>query len=176
MDKQTPERPWWRIALVTVPLIVGIGSAIGYLSNSGYSNEWFARLDKPAFMPPSWVFGAVWTTLYTLMAVALAMVLTLPDSPQRRAALTLFGVQLALNYGWSPFFFAGRMIDVALLLILALLLAAAGTANLFRRSRPLAGWLLVPYLLWLCLATALNYEVGRLNPGADAAPLGITGA
>jgi tryptophan-rich sensory protein len=56
-----------------------------------------------------------------------------------------------------------------------MLVMAATTANLFRRIRPVAGWLLLPYLLWLCLATALNYETGRLNPGADAAPLGITG-
>ena len=167
---------WPKKALVTVPLIVGIGTLIGYLSNSGYSNAWFARLDKPAFMPPGWAFGVVWTTLYTLMGVALAMILAEPDSKQRRGALALFGVQLGLNFAWSPFFFAGRMIDLALVLIILMLLSAAGAANLFRRIRPVAGWLLLPYLLWLCLATALNYEIGRLNPGADAAPLGITGA
>lgn len=167
---------WWKKALVTVPLIVGIGTLVGYLSNSGYSNAWFAELTKPAFIPPGWAFGVVWTALYTLMGIALAMILDLPDSKQRRTALSLFGVQLALNYGWSPFFFGGRMIDAALVIIVLMLLAAAASANLFRRLRPLAGWLLVPYLLWLCLATALNYETGRLNPGADAAPLGITGA
>ena len=167
---------WWKKALVTVPLIVGIGTLVGYLSNSGYSNAWFANLDKPAFMPPGWVFGVVWTTLYTLMGVALPMILAEPDSKQRRGALALFGVQLGLNFSWSPFFFAGHMIDLSLVIIVVMLLAAAGTANLFRRIRPLAGWLLLPYLLWLCLATALNYETGRLNPGADAAPLGLTGA
>ena len=167
---------WGKKALITVPLIVGIGSLIGYLSNSGYSNDWFARLDKPSFMPPGWMFGVVWTTLYALMGVALAMILSEPDSRQRRTALALFGVQLGLNFSWSPFFFGGRMIDLSLIIIVVMLLAAAATANLFRRLRPVAGWLLVPYLLWLCLATALNYETGRLNPGADSAPLGITGA
>ena len=169
-------REIWKRALVTVPLIVGIGTLMGYLSNSGYSNQWFANLDKPAFMPPGWAFGVVWTTLYALMGVALAIILAEPDSKLRRSALALFGVQLGLNFGWSPFFFGGRMIDLALVIIVIMLLAAAATANLFRRLRPLAGWLLLPYLLWLCLATALNYEIGRLNPGADAAPLGITGA
>ena len=167
---------WWKKALITVPLIVGIGTLMGYLSNSGYSNAWFDRLDKPSFMPPGWAFGVVWTTLYTLMGIALALILDTPDTKQRRTALALFGVQLALNFGWSPFFFGGRMIDLALVIIVLMLLSAAGAANLFRRIRPLAGWLLLPYLLWLCLATALNYETGRLNPGADAAPLGITGA
>ncbi len=170
------DRAVWKKALITVPLIVGIGTLVGYLSNSGYSNQWFANLAKPAFIPPGWAFGVVWTTLYTLMGIALAMILAEPDSMQRRTALTLFGVQLGLNYGWSPFFFGGRMIDAALVIIVLMLLATASTANLFRRLRPVAGWLLLPYLLWLCLATALNYETGRLNPGADAAPLGITGA
>ena len=67
------------------------------------------------------------------------------------------------------------MIDLALIIIVLMLLSAAGAANLFRRIRPVAGWLLLPYLLWLCLATALNYETGKLNPGADSAPLGIIG-
>ena len=170
------DRTVWKKALVTVPLIVGIGTLSGYLSNSGYSNAWFANLSKPAFMPPGWAFGVVWTTLYALMGVALAMILAEPDSKQRRLALALFGVQLGLNFSWSPFFFAGRMIDLALIIIVLMLLSAAGAANLFRRIRPVAGWLLLPYLLWLCLATALNYETGKLNPGADSAPLGLTGA
>jgi tryptophan-rich sensory protein len=68
-----------------------------------------------------------------------------------------------------------HMIDVAFLIILVMLIMAIATASLFRRLRPVAGWLMLPYLLWLCLASALNYETGRLNPGADAAPLGITG-
>ena len=93
----------------------------------------------------------------------------------RRDALWLFFGQLALNFSWSPVFFGSQMIDVALVIIVTMLLLATVTANYFRRLRPVAGWLMVPYLLWLCLATALNYETGRLNPGADAAPLGITG-
>ncbi|WP_420822781.1 TspO/MBR family protein [Sphingomonas mesophila] len=167
---------WWKKALITVPLIVGIGSLMGYLSNSGFENGWYAGLDKPSFQPPGWAFGVVWTILYTLMGIALAMILSEPDSAMRRTALALFGVQLGLNFGWSPIFFGAQMIDLALVVIVIMLLTAAATANLFRRLRPVAGWLLLPYLLWLCLATALNYETGRLNPGADAAPLGITGA
>ena len=170
------DRAVWKKALVTVPLIVGVGILSGHLSDSGYSNQWFANLTKPAFMPPGWAFGLVWTTLYVLMGLALAMILAEPDSKQRRTALALFGVQLGLNYGWSPFFFGGHMIDIALIIIVLMLLSAAAAANLFRRIRPVAGWLLLPYLLWLCLATALNYETGRLNPAADAVPLGITGA
>ena len=170
------DRSAWKTALVTVPAIVLAGSLVGYLSNSGFDNRWYAALTKPAFQPPSWAFGAVWTILYGLMGVALAMILNEPSSQRRSNALWLFGGQLALNFGWSPIFFGMRMIDVALVVILVMLLMATAAANLFRRIRKLAGWLLLPYLAWLCMATALNYETGRLNPGADSAPMGITGA
>ncbi len=121
------------------------------------------------------MFGPVWTALYTMMGIALAAILNEPYSKQRQMALALFAGQLTVNFAWSPVFFGFHMIDLALILIVVMLLLAGATANLFRRIRPVAGWLMVPYLAWLCLATALNYETGRLNPGADAAPLGITG-
>ncbi|HTG63516.1 MAG TPA: TspO/MBR family protein [Sphingomicrobium sp.] len=165
-----------KTALITVPAIVIVGTLMGYLSNSGFSNSWYAGLTKPAFQPPAWAFGVVWTILYALMGIALAMVLNEPPSQRRSNALWLFGGQLALNFAWSPVFFGMQMIDVALVIILVMLFMATAAANLFRRIRKLAGWLLLPYLAWLCLATALNYETGRLNPGADSAPMGITGA
>jgi tryptophan-rich sensory protein len=175
-DTVRDDRGLWKKALITVPAIVILGSLMGYLSNSGFSNDWYAELRKPSFQPPSWMFGAVWTTLYTMMGIALAAILNEADSPQRRRALTLFGAQLGLNFAWSPIFFGARMIDLALIVIILMLLLALATARAFKGLRPVAGYLLVPYLLWLCLATTLNYETGRLNPGADARPLGITGA
>ena len=165
----------WKKALITVPAIVILGGLMGRISNSGFDNGWYAALLKPAFQPPGWAFGAVWTALYTMLGIALATILDQPPSKLRTSALTLFFVQLALNFAWSPIFFGAHMIDVGLLAILVMLTLATATANLFRRIRPVAGWLMLPYLLWLCLATALNYETGNLNPGADAAPLGITG-
>jgi len=169
------DRGLWKKALVTVPVIVIAGTAMGLISNSGFENDWYARLIKPAFQPPGWVFGAVWTTLYTMIGIALAAILNERKSDRRRDALWLFGGQLVLNFAWSPIFFRAHMIDVGLVVILVMLLMATMTANYFRRIRPVAGWLLIPYLVWLCIATALNYETGKLNPGADAAPLGITG-
>ena len=166
---------FWRCAVPTVIVIVALGSLSGYLSNSGYSNDWFAALDKPGFMPPGWMFGAVWTTLYALMGLALTLVWLSPESPRRTAALWLFLAQLIVNFAWSPIFFGGRLIEIGLITILILLALVALTAWRFARIRPLAGWLLVPYLAWLCLATALNFEIGRLNPGADAMPLGLFG-
>jgi tryptophan-rich sensory protein len=165
----------WKRALVTVPAIVVVGSLMGVVSNSGFDNSWYAKLENPSFQPPGWVFGFVWTALYSMLGIALATILDEPPTKLRSTALTLFFAQLVFNFAWSPIFFGARMIDVALVTILIMVLLATATANMFRRIRPVAGWLMLPYLLWLCLATALNYETGKLNPGADAAPLGITG-
>ena len=165
----------WRIAIPAMIAIVALGSLSGYLSNSGYSNAWFADLEKPAFMPPGWMFGVVWTTLYALMGLALALVWTSPPTAERTSTMRLFFAQLIVNFAWSPIFFGARMIEVGLLTILVMFALAGLTAWRFGRIRALAGWLLVPYLAWLCVATALNFEIGRLNPGADSSPLGLFG-
>ena len=169
------DRRIWPKAAIAIPAIVLGGLAMGWLSNSGMDNGWYVGLEKPVFQPPSWMFGVVWTALYALMGLALAIVWNEPHSKRRTTALRLFFVQLALNFAWSPVFFGGQMIEVGLLLLIAILLAALITAKAFRGIRPVAGWLLFPYLLWLCLAVTLNYETGRLNPGADSAPLGLIG-
>ena len=175
-DRTQDDRGLWRKALVTVPLIVITGSLIGILTNGGESNSWYAPLAKPSFQPPGWIFGAVWTALYAMMGIALAAILNEPPSKQRRIALGLFASQLMLNFAWSPIFFGGGMIDLGLLVILAMNVLVTMTIIAFWKIRPLAGALLIPYLAWLCIAAALNHETGRLNPGADKAPLGITGA
>lgn len=175
-DEGRAARKWWKVALITVPLIVLAGTFMGYVSNSGFSNNWYAGLEKPTFQPPGWAFGVTWTILYTLMGVALALVLVAPRSDTRKLGLTLFFVQLALNYAWSPAFFGAGAIDWAFLIIMAMNILVTATIIAFWQVKPLAGLLLLPYLAWLCLATALNWETGRLNPGADKAPLGITGA
>jgi translocator protein len=168
-------KAWWKFALITVPLVLGLGTLSGMLSNSGYGNPWFDALTKPSFIPPGWVFGAAWTTLYTLMGIALAIVLAAPPSRERARGLAFFLVQIIFNYAWSPVFFRMGMIDWAYLIVLAMIVFAIATAWFFWRVNRVAGLLLLPYLVWLCLATALTFETGRLNPGADRAPLGITG-
>jgi len=165
-------REWWKYAVITVPAIVLAGSASGWLSGSGYGNPWFDALVKPTFMPPGWTFGAAWTTLYTLMGIALAMILAQPPSDRRRTALILFFVQLALNFAWSPIFFAGHDIKLAAMVIFVMAVIAAVAAKQFYRLRPLAGLLMTPYLAWLCFAAALTTAIDRLNPGAGSSLLG----
>jgi translocator protein len=159
-------RGWGRIALLTCPAIVIAGSVSGFLSNSGYGNGWFDTLHKPFFMPPGWAFGVVWPILYVLMGIALAMVLALPQSPRRRLALTLFFVQLALNFAWSPIFFAAHDITLAKYVIFVMTIIAAAAAGQFVRLRKPAGLLLLPYLVWLIFAATLNATIETLNPGA----------
>jgi benzodiazapine receptor len=157
---------WLNYAAVAVPAIIILGSLSGYLSNSGFGNGWFDSLDKPFFMPPGWAFGTAWTILYALMGVAVALILAAPSSKPRTAALTLFFIQLALNFSWSPVFFGAHQIRLGLVVIVVMLGLAAATTREFWRIRPLAGALLLPYLAWLCFATALNLAIDQLNPGA----------
>ena len=172
--KVTERKVWWKYAIVTVPLVVIVGNIIGGLSNSGFGNPWFDAVQKPRFMPPGWVFGVAWGILYTMLGISLALVLAAPESPNRSRGLTMFFVQLALNFAWSPVFFGLGAIDAAFIVVIAMAAAACLAFSFFWRVERVAGLLLLPYLAWLCLATALNYEIGRLNPGADRAPLGIT--
>ncbi|HWU91743.1 MAG TPA: TspO/MBR family protein [Sphingomicrobium sp.] len=166
------ERSWVRLALITCPVILLLGWASGWLSNSGYGNPWFDGLQKPSFMPPGWAFPVAWTILYLLIGAAVTMILALPPSPKRQAALTLFFVQLALNFAWSPIFFAGRDITLAKVVIFVMAVVAAFAARQFLRLRTIAGLLLIPYLAWLVFAATLNATIEQLNPGAGVALLG----
>ena len=159
---------WWRCALITVPAIVLLGSFSGWISNSGYGNAWFDALEKPFFMPPGWAFGVVWPILYVLLGLALAIILAEPPSEARKKGLILFFVQLALNFAWSPMFFAAHAVQLALITIFAMAAIAAMAARQFWQIKRVAGALMLPYLAWLCFAAALNAGIGRLNPAADA--------
>ena len=172
MAEQAPATGWSKIAILTAPLLVLLGSASGWLSNSDDGNAWFAALTKPFFMPPGWTFGVVWPILYLLMGIALAMVLAEPPSQRRRTALILFFVQLALNFAWSPIFFAAHDITLAKYVIYVMAVIAAGAAGQFLRLRREAGLLLVPYLAWLIFAATLNSAIEDLNPGAGTALFG----
>lgn len=156
-----------RWALFCVPLVVVLGLLSGQLAPSGDENRWYAALVKPEANPPGYVFGIVWTILYAMMGFALALVLNARNAAGRWLAISAFAVQLALNLFWSPFFFGMHQVSAAFWLLLAILVMAIITTVLFARVRLLAAWLLVPYCAWLGFASALNYEIDRLNPNAE---------
>ena len=164
---------WWKIAIIAVIAIELLGGASGWLSNSGYGNDWFDGLRKPSFMPPGYAFGIVWPILYVLLGLALAMILAEPPSDRRRMGLVLFFIQLVLNFAWSPIFFAGHDISLAKIVIFLMAAISAGAAGQFFRIRKAAGLMMIPYLCWLIFAATLNSTIENLNPGAGTSLLGI---
>lgn len=149
--------------VLAVLVIAGIGSLVGYLSGSGADDAWYRGLEKSALNPPGWAFATVWPILYALMAVSAVMVWGAAADPRRALALTVFAVQLALNYSWSFVFFTAQAPAAALVLIGAILGLALWTFVLFRNIRPVAGLLLLPYIAWLAFAFWLNLAIVRLN-------------
>ena len=129
----------------------------------GMPDDWYATLAKPPWNPPSWVFGPVWTLLYTLMAVAAWLVWRRGGFAVQRGPLICYLVQLALNAAWTPLFFGLHQPGWALADILLLWLALTATLAAFWRVHRAASWLLVPYLAWVSFASALNFELWRLN-------------
>lgn len=125
--------------------------------------EWYASLKTPTWNPPGWVFGPVWTTLYTMMAVAAWLVWRQGGFAARRGPLLAFLAQLALNAAWTPLFFGLHQLGVAFAEILVLWLAIAWTIAAFWRVHRVAAWLLVPYLAWVGFAAVLNGALWRLN-------------
>lgn len=125
--------------------------------------DWYASLKKPSWNPPGWIFGPVWSALYTLMGVAAWMVWKRGGFAAQRRPLTAFLVQLALNAIWTPLFFGLREPGWAFAEILLLWLAIAWTIAEFWRTNRIAAGLLWPYLAWVSFATVLNGTLWRLN-------------
>jgi tryptophan-rich sensory protein len=154
-------KPFLRL-LTSIALCQAAG-LMGSLFTVTEVNTWYKTLLQPTFAPPSWVFGPVWTTLYTLMGIALFLVWQRPKSNRRTHALIFFCVQLALNALWTPVFFGLHAIGAAFALILVLLISIAVTIFYFYKIRPGAAYLLVPYILWVLFATVLNGAIWQLN-------------
>jgi tryptophan-rich sensory protein len=147
----------WLVVAFAAAGVGGVASA-----NAG---DFYSQLDRPAWAPPGWLFGPVWTLLYALMGVAAWLVWRDRGFRGAASALLLFLVQLAVNAVWSWLFFAWRLGGLSFVWILLLWVLLAATIAAFWRVRPLAAVLLVPYLLWVSFAAVLCYTVWRNNPG-----------
>jgi tryptophan-rich sensory protein len=138
-------------------LVLGGGALIGAFTGP---DNWYAALEKPAFNPPGWLFGPVWTTLYILIAIA---GWRLWQNARGSLAMKLWWLQLVLNFAWSPAFFAAHQIGLALAIILALLVVIlAFIASAWRTDRT-AALLFIPYAAWVAFASALNGAILGLN-------------
>jgi len=149
---------------IFVATCIGIGYLSGIVTQSSV-NTWFPTLIKPAFNPPNWLFAPVWSFLYILMGVAAGLVWNRIDFEREavRKALLFFAIQLALNAGWSLIFFGLKNPFLALIEIVLLWLMIFETYTKFGKIDKIAGYLFIPYLLWVSFATALNASIWWLN-------------
>jgi tryptophan-rich sensory protein len=152
--------------MFTVPGMLLLGTLSGHLSGAGDGNGWYAHLHKPPLLPPGWVVGAIWTLLYILLGLSLAMVLHARGAKSRQKVVGLFGVLIILALAWPPFFFAFHKLEAALSILAAMLVVTVVTILASWRIRALAGLLLYPWLAWLMFASLLNYQLLTMNPNA----------
>lgn len=151
------------LALVVFLVLSFAAAAVGGLSAAGGTNEWYASIERPSWTPPDWLFGPVWTVLYAAIGVAAWLVWRRRGEFDVTPALAAWGVQLALNAAWTGLFFGLRRPGIAFVEIVVLVVAVAVTTVLFARISTAAGLLLMPYLLWVCFAAALNGAIWHLN-------------
>ena len=144
-------------------IVTFAASAVGARA-SIEARSFYGQLVQPAWAPPPWLFGPVWTALFALMAIAAWLVWRSGGVRGNRIALVLFIVQLALNSLWSWLFFAWHLGALAFAEVVLLWVFIVSTLVAFWRVRPLAGILFMPYLMWVSFAAVLNYALWRLNP------------
>ncbi len=125
--------------------------------------EWYARLHKPTWNPPAWVFGPAWTLLYVMMGVAAWLIWREGGWRERRRPLILFLIQWFLNALWTPLFFGLHQPGLAFAEMVLLWLMVALTVFVFWQIRRSAGLLLLPYLAWITFAAVLNFTIWRMN-------------
>ena len=154
------------VAFITISFAV---AALGSLATFQNVDGWYADAAKASWNPPNWIFGPVWTALYTLMSVAAWLVWRRRGETPVRGPLTAYVVQLVLNAIWTPVFFGlypaigSPALWIALVIILALDVAVLVTMIRFWKVSKTAAWLLVPYWAWVLFATTLNAALAVLN-------------
>ncbi|VVP68097.1 Tryptophan-rich sensory protein [Pseudomonas fluorescens] len=122
---------------------------------------WYEALNKPGFTPPNWLFPVAWTIIYLLIAWAGYRLTLIPGS---QALLALWAAQIALNTLWTPVFFGAHRIVASMVILALLWLVVAAMVVMALRIDVITAFILLPYLLWLCVAAALNFSILRHNP------------
>ena len=149
----------WKKLIVCIAIPLAVGALAALLSGGGM--DAFEMLEKPPLSPPGWLFPVVWTILYVLMGTASYLVLT--SGKNAKTALTVYAVQLAFNFLWPILFFDLELYLFAFIWLVALWLLILITSVLFYRISPTAGYLMIPYLVWVTFAGYLNYGIFLLN-------------
>ena len=147
------------IACIAIPLLIGGASALF----TRESMQSFGELEQPPLSPPGWLFPVVWSILYVLMGIASYLVVTAEKTYLTNIALFVYGIQLVFNFFWSIIFFNLEMYLTAFIWLIILWVLILITTLLFYRIRKPAGYLMIPYLLWVTFAGYLNYAIYLLN-------------
>ena len=149
--------------IILIVICLGIGYASSLVTQNGIQT-WYNTIEKPSFNPPNWLFGPVWTALYICIAIAGGIVWDkINTNPLAKKAMLYFGIQLLLNTLWSFLFFGLKNPLIALIEIILLLLIIYETYMLFSKINKTAGYLFIPYLLWVSFAMFLNASIWWLN-------------
>lgn len=167
-SKQQLRLAFVRWAVVTVPFILLLGFTSARSVPTGSANRWYLALAKPAETPPDWAFPVAWTVIYVLIGLALAMVIHARGSRMRGPAIALFAAQMVANLAWTPIFFGAHQIFWSLIVLAAMFVLTLATTVAFARVRAAAAILMLPYLAWIVFAAYLTYQIGQLNPNAEA--------
>ncbi|WP_331722122.1 TspO/MBR family protein [Alkalithermobacter thermoalcaliphilus] len=148
--------------LVSIFIPLGVGFLSGYITKD--SMNIYQNLIRPSFAPPGYIFSIVWTILYILMGIASYRVYVSEKSKYEvKDALTFYFIQLALNFLWPIVYFNLGFRFLALILIIILWILILVTTIKFFQIDKIAGYLMVPYLLWVSFAAILNYSTWKLN-------------
>ena len=143
-------------------LLVTFGaSAIGSLATINYKEPWYSLLNKPAFNPPDWVFGPVWTTLYLMMT--LAIWLFWHSNNRNKNTVYVYLVHLVFNTTWSVVFFVFHNMVLALFVLILLIGLIINLILRFKRVNVVSAYLMIPYLLWCSFALFLNINLIMIN-------------
>lgn len=151
------------VLFVAALFICFLPGIIGSFFTAPAIDGWYSTLTKPSFNPPSWIFGPVWTALYTMMGISLYLVWTTASPKLRKQPVILFLVHLVFNGLWSIVFFAMHNPGLAFLNIIILWGMILALIIKFYPIRKSAAYLLIPYLLWVSFATVLNFSIWQLN-------------
>lgn len=151
--------PWTLGGTALAAVIVAVAG--GVLTETG---PWYRALKKPSWKPPDWAFGPVWTVILVLAAISAALAWEAATDPGAKSkVLTVLVVNSVLNIAWSGIFFKMKRPDWALVEVVVFWFSILALVVVLGGQSALAGWLMVPYLAWVSVATFLNYRIVRMN-------------
>lgn len=139
-----------------------IGGISGFATATSITT-WYVDINKPSFNPPNYLFGPVWTVLYILMGISLYIILQSPKTKFRSKAITIFCIQLFLNFCWSFIFFKFQLLGLAFIEIILMWASILTMIVVFFEINKKAALLQIPYLLWVSFASVLNGSIWFLN-------------